>query len=230
MNESNTHVAFNPELTQFSQDLDAYLRPLQELLEDAWSSLECADDFSQRYREYLIQTFHYVKLSVPLMAEACKMLDYRHTSVQKYLGRHTDEEAGHDGWLLDDLAALGVAAGTVLERLPNRGVLAMTGSQYYLIKHVHPLTILGYIYALESQPWSRLAVMALHENHDIPVQALSTLLGHAEDDPQHADDLRRLLNNGDINKNLQQSIAYSARITLDHLVDIYHGVEDAPLS
>lgn len=63
-----------------------------------------------------------------------------------YYLSHFEEEKGEIGLLEEDL-------GDVLkDRPPNPGVMAMIGSQYYMLKHVHPVCLLGYMAIQEADP------------------------------------------------------------------------------
>lgn len=74
------------------------------------------------------------------------------TGLATYLERHVDEERQHDDWLLEDLAELGVAREDVWGRIPSPNIAALVGSQYYWMRHYHPVALLGYIAVLEGRP------------------------------------------------------------------------------
>jgi hypothetical protein len=65
----------------------------------------------------------------------------------RYYRSHSAEERCHAGWLRDDLQSSGVRVGP-----PGRLAMAMIGTQYYLLKHVHPVSLLGYLAAVEGDP------------------------------------------------------------------------------
>jgi hypothetical protein len=59
---------------------------------------------------------------------------------------------------------------------------------YYLIRHVHPVALMGYMLAMESRQISEEYVEAVEAAHG--KNAARTLRIHAEQDPGHMDELR----------------------------------------
>jgi len=215
-----------PEDASWTTRLDQHLKPLRELVFDAWLSLASSEDFRDRFPLFLIETYHYVKHSVPLMGLACARLDYRQLPVVRYLGRHIDEEAGHDGWLLDDLERLGWPRARVTHRTPLSETLLMVGLQRQHIEDGRPLSLLGYIYALEAVPWSKVYLQQLQREHQLPQGCLSSLIAHAEEDPGHGVEIRRLLDHRVTDPGVRRLIASSAQATLDLVARLYNAIED----
>jgi len=103
--------------------------------------------------------------------------DYR-----KYLRLHLEEERDHAAWLARDLASAGVIPG-----MPAQEICAMVGSQYYLIRHVDPIGLLGYMAALECFPMCLDSVAELERLHGSDL--CRTLRYHAEHDTDHGLDV-----------------------------------------
>lgn len=84
------------------------------------------------------------------VAEAGRLIgDSFNQSLQNYYQKHLEEERNHLEWLQSDLAALGVShVNTGTDEL----AVAMVGSQYYFIKHLHPVALLGYLTVVEGDP------------------------------------------------------------------------------
>lgn len=149
------------------------------------------------YREYLFYQHCSIRASVPLMEAAvarCLMLaDPVARALVPYLDQHIAEEQGHDVWVLEDLAELGVSADGVLARVPPASIAAMVGAQYYWIHHAHPVALLGYLWVLESTPPDAAHLARRAEEEGLPLAAFRTLLRHADADPLHGRDLEALL-------------------------------------
>lgn len=106
--------------------------------------------------------------------------------LRDYFTEHLEEERGHERWLADDLAAVGIDV--AMTAIPRQAV-ELVGSQYYLIHHVSPAALLGY--------------MALMECFSVPLDHLDRLEAlhgktlfrcarfHAEHDIDHGNDLLR---------------------------------------
>lgn len=101
-----------------------------------------------------------------------------------YFAEHLDEEREHARWLAADLGSAGID----LSGEPrSRTAVAMAGSQYYLLKHVSPACLLGYMLVLECAPMPIPAVIELERLHG--AELLRTVRYHAEHDPEHGAEL-----------------------------------------
>jgi hypothetical protein len=150
------------------------------------------------YPDYLVLSHGIIRASVPLMAAARDRArelpgDAVAGIVAGYCERHIEEERGHDDWLLEDLAVLGVDPDEVLRRPPSPTVAALVGAQYYWIAHVHPVGLLGYVLLLEGWPPTPAIVDELRRRTGFGPAAFRTLLAHADLDPHHGQELDEVL-------------------------------------
>ena len=151
------------------------------------------------YPEFLFRNHSVIRCSVPLMkaaAERCeKMLADEPVAegLLAYLRHHIPEETGHDEWVLDDLETLGYKREDILKRIPPPSAAALAGAQYYWIRHVHPVALLGFIAVLEGTPPDVEFFEQTADRIGVPRRAFSNLLLHGKLDPQHRDDLDRTL-------------------------------------
>jgi hypothetical protein len=175
------------------------------------------------FADYLVRTHSIIRASVPLMetararAEELAAHDDVAADLATYLAHHIREERHHDDWLLDDLEALGVARDAVLARMPSPTVAALVGSQYYWIRHYHPVALLGYIAVLEGTPPVAEHVEAVISQTGLPRDAFRTILKHADLDPHHRDALNRALDAMPLTADHAATIAVSGFSTL-HLL------------
>jgi hypothetical protein len=151
------------------------------------------------YPEFLFRNHAVIRCSVPLMkaaAERCeKLLDSDPVApgMLEYFRHHIPEETGHDEWVLDDLAILGYRREDILKRIPPPSAAALAGAQYYWIRHVHPVAMLGFIAVLEGTPPDVAFFESTADRIGVPRRAFSNLLLHGKLDPTHRDDLDRAL-------------------------------------
>jgi len=151
------------------------------------------------YPEFLFRNHSVIRSSVPLMkaaAEACEKTRTRDPlspGMLSYFEKHIPEETGHDDWVLDDLELLGFRREDILQRLPSPSAAALAGAQYYWIRHVHPVALLGFIAVLEGTPPDVKFFEETADRINVPRRAFSNLLLHGKLDPQHRDDLDRTL-------------------------------------
>lgn len=106
----------------------------------------------------------------------------------KYLRDHLEEERDHAKWLADDLQTVGV---DVSRLLPDRSAMGLAGSQYYLIYHVSPVCLLGYMAVLEGFPFPLDVLEKLEACHGKDM--LRCLRYHAENDLEHRKELFRVI-------------------------------------
>jgi hypothetical protein len=101
----------------------------------------------------------------------------------KYYVEHLEEETGHYEWLRDDLD--GEEFGF------HWGAAELAGMQYYLVEHVHPGTLLGYMLVLECFPMPLEQVEHLESIHG--TRLLRTVRYHAVHDQDHGRDVLALV-------------------------------------
>jgi len=107
------------------------------------------------YPAWLATMHGVVRTAVPLMeaalerARALAAEDTVARELVPYLEHHAPEERGHDGWLLEDLEALGGDPVEAASRIPSPRVATLAGAQYYWLRHCHPVSLLGHMAVME---------------------------------------------------------------------------------
>jgi heme oxygenase-like protein len=169
--------------------------PMDAVAEQLWTHPR----LREIYPKFLFQNHSVIRCSVPLMkaaAEQCEKkleTDAIAEGMLVYFRKHIPEETGHDDWVLDDLETLGYQREEVLKRIPSPSAAALAGAQYYWIRHVHPVALLGFIAVLEGTPPDVEFFEETADRIGVPRRAFSNLLLHGKLDPQHRDDLDRTL-------------------------------------
>src|SRR5262245_18860582 len=97
-------------------------------LDYSWNQLFEGQDARQRFISYLIEMYHYVKFSCPLMGLVLSQCPS--ATFARYLEKHIAEESGHEEWVLDDLERLGLRRSLVLRSMPSPQNMALIGTQY----------------------------------------------------------------------------------------------------
>jgi hypothetical protein len=151
--------------------------------------------FREIYPEYCFTLHGLIRASVPMMEAALERsktlseTDPVAEGLAVYFAKHVREEAFHDEWVLEDLELIGVDRSELLARLPSPTVASAVGSQYYWIRHYHPIALLGYISILEGYPPTLEYVDIMVERTGYPRKVFRTIERHAHLDPHHRDDL-----------------------------------------
>jgi hypothetical protein len=176
------------------------------------------------YVRFLHATHAYIRTSVPLMIEARQRfaeLDQDH--VVAYLDQHIAEEADHDLWTIEDLAANGLDTDASWATLIPE-IAAAPGAQYYHIRHGNPWLFFAYVYALETSPPSRRLVDHLKTTTGLPDSAFRTLRAHQDLDVHHAADLGALIDAFVLTAEEQLAFQRNALVSFTH---IHTGVRQA---
>ena len=206
----------------FTDTVADAVRSYQLISRTKWQAIQRS---RQAFDEYLLQTYHYIVASVPLMEFARGHLRSNTPGeLNHYLAEHIEEERDHDKWLLDDLDRVGFNADAVRDNAPCDAVISMIGRVYYLVAFVDPVAILGHIYALESSPPTNDVLDSIAQNLGIPPEALSTLRAHGENDIAHRQELFDFMNQLDLTERQRSLVIDTALNTLASLIGMFQHV------
>jgi hypothetical protein len=187
----------------------------------ACTALVSHPQLRELWPEFLILQHEIIRATVPLTeaaAEQARALPEDEPLARplaSYLDEHVDEELHHDVVLLDDLGLLGVDRASVLERMPPPAVAALVGSQYYWLRHYHPLAFLGYVAVMEGYPPTPELIETLVERTGYPQAAFRTFTEHSELDPGHRDHLDRIVDSLPLTPAQDAVLAISAMSTAE---------------
>lgn len=195
---------------------------LTSLIRDVWFHPR----LREMYPEFLFATYGVTVSSAPAMraaAELCANHDDEGTPnswLKNYYLEHAVEEEDHAEWLLEDLSSLGIMRARVLERLPYPSVAALVGSQYYWMKHFHPIAYLGFIAVLEA-PTELQFLKEVSDRSGIPWKSMSCHVRHAELDEGHVAEFDAMLDSLPLNPQHRELITVSAISTIGHLEQVF---------
>jgi len=149
----------------------------------------------QTYLGYLAQAWHHVRHTVPLLAAARARLAHR-PDLAAALDDYIAEEAGHDEWILSDIAAAGGDAEAVRRSEPAPATRAMTDHAYAEIAKGNAIALFGMIYVLESVSvaLAQRGALAVAERLGLPPEAFTYLTSHGALDQDHMAFFAQLVN------------------------------------
>lgn len=139
------------------------------------------------YRAFLTNAFHHVRHTVPLMMACGARLPERLSWLQPALVEYIREEAGHEQWILNDLAACGADPARVRASVPSFDVELLVAFVYDFITRRNPVGFFGMVYVLEgtSTALATSAADLVQSRLDLPDRAFSYLRSHGELDKEH---------------------------------------------
>ena len=170
------------------------------------------------YAWYLVQTYHYVRWSMPMLEGAGERLKRlgRSPQLAELLLQKAAEERGHERWLLADLKNLGWSAEQVEAAEPAPAVHAYLGWNLFTSRAGVPTAFLGTAYVLEYLSVTRAsgAVERLLQRGAIPNirKAVTFLQSHGAVDGDHVAELTSVLRTL-TDREEQASVLLSARTT-----------------
>lgn len=147
------------------------------------------------YVAFLTQAYHHVRHTVPLMMAAGSRLTERQDWAREPLLHYLDEEAGHEQWILDDIASAGGDRELAAASWPSPATEAMVAYAYDTVMRRNALGFFGMVYVLEgtSVALALEAAARIQATLQLPVNAFSYLRSHGELDRQHVGDLAGVL-------------------------------------
>jgi pyrroloquinoline quinone (PQQ) biosynthesis protein C len=151
----------------------------------------------ERYRKFLLELYHVVWNFNPVCAVAASRLTDEHREVRYFLYEHMEEEKGHEGWVLNDLEAVGVSSDISSKYAPSKTILGMNGYNYWAAERRHPCSALGMVYALEvvASVYGGPLTSAISESLLLEDErGISFISSHATMDAEHMAELRVILN------------------------------------
>ena len=162
----------------------------------------------QRYDiiiENLLFIYHACIASEGLLIDAAHKCG--DTELGKYYQNHLAEEKGEIGILKSDLGSEKIDPGT-----PDIYSMAMVGSQYYMIRHLSPVCLLGYLAVQEADPTPIGTVELLEGLYGANLFQFLRL--HAIKDLEHCKEIETVINQAPSSDH--SLITFSADNALDH--------------
>ena len=188
---------------------------------------------AKMFPDFLFMLHSIIRSSVPMMNAAVESARSRAQSdpvaarIAAYFSQHAREEAHHDEWLLDDMAAIGMDRSEVLTRMPSPTIASVVGAQYYWMFHVHPVSLLGYLAVLEGNPPSAKELARIRSKCGLPEEGFRTMVKHAQLDPHHRDELYEQIDQLPLTVAHASLLALSAFHTIDQLSQAFQEILDS---
>lgn len=180
----------------------------------------------ERYQHFLLELYHVVWHFNPVSAAAASRLADSHRQVRYYLYQHMQEEKGHEDWVLNDLAAVGVDRTTALAYAPSAHTLALTGYNYWAADRKHPCSVLGMLYTLEviASVYGGAFANAIKDSLLLQGEhGVSFINSHATLDAEHMKNLREVANTL-TDAESQASVVESALVNFHHFTRILEAI------
>jgi len=129
-----------------------------------------------------------------LMAVGARLPD-RHRWLQQAVLHYLEEEAGHDEWILNDIAQAGGDRAAAAASEPAIATEAMIAYAYDTVMRRNPLGFFGMVHVLEGTSVALALTTAnrIQQALGLPTRAFTYLRSHGELDKEHVNDLAAIL-------------------------------------
>lgn len=168
----------------------------------------------ESYQAFLCNAYHHVRHTVPLMMACGARLPVRLSWLQGPLIEYINEEAGHEQWILNDLAATGADPEQVRHSTPSLEAELMVAYVHDFIERQSAVGFLGMVHVLEGTSTELAAAAAdMVQSHlRLDDAAFSYLRSHGELDKEHVGFFEDLINRLDRPEDLDAIIHVATRV------------------
>lgn len=168
----------------------------------------------ESYQAFLCNAYHHVRHTVPLMMACGARLPDRLSWLQAPLIEYINEEAGHEQWILNDLAATGADREQIRRSTPALETELMVAYVYDFIERRNPAGFFGMVHVLEGTS-TELAISAadmIQAHLNLDNDAFSYLRSHGELDREHVGFFEDLINRLERPEDLEDVIHVAGRV------------------
>lgn len=155
----------------------------------------------ETYRAFLIQAYHHVKHTTPLLMACGGRLRGEYEWLRTAIGEYIEEEMGHQEWVLNDIEMCGgdkeaVRHSNSEDTSASHATEVMVAYAYDMIYRINPVGFFGMVLVLEgtSTAVATQAGETLMKSLNLPKKAFSYLLSHGSLDISHVSFYESLMN------------------------------------
>ena len=177
------------------------------------------------YVAFLVQAFHHVKHTVPLLMGTGARLPESKEWLRVAIAEYIEEETGHQEWVLNDIAACGYDKEAARKSRPAAATELMVAYAWDTVNRVDPLGFFGMVHVLEgtSIRIADKAADAIREALGLPRNAFSYLYSHGSLDLEHVKFFEGLMDRI-TDPEEQEHIIHAANMFYRLYGDIFHSL------
>ncbi|MCB0379128.1 MAG: iron-containing redox enzyme family protein [Bdellovibrionales bacterium] len=180
-NRGTGRIMFNKIFQEWQNEIDMVMN------QDPWiKKLRGGELDLCHYKGFLLETYHHAGLNPQIQGYCTLYLKGNPRKIIDLFFRHASSEIGHDLLALNDLKVLGEDVEKLAGRRPLPSTIAFNAFVLHCIKHVNPLSYLGYLFHLEFLPTQNGPdYIKILKSMGVPENALTFLEEHATVDIGH---------------------------------------------
>lgn len=179
----------------------------------------------ETYRAFLVEAYHHVKHTVPLLMACGSRLPERLEWLREAIVRYIVEEVGHQEWILNDLHHLGVDKEAVRRGKPSMATELMIAYAWDTVARGNPVSLFGMVYALEktSSTIATFAAGQIRTALDLDPEAMTYLVSHGSLDVEHMQHFEKLMNRLDDDRD-RDAVVHAAGVFYELYGNIFRGL------
>ncbi len=223
-------------MSTLSQRMDFRLRLYGAESRTAGRAFWARPDLAPRYPHYLMHVHDSIRASASLLDDAAALCEARAGEdpvcaiLGPYYRGHAEEERGHDLWVLEDLEVLGTTREEVLSRVPSAWAATLVGAFHYWIRNAHPISLMGYLIALEWSIPSPRYIEEISAGAGLPLEAFSCAMHHARLDHGHRAAMEAVLDALPIRPFQETLVGLGLMHSCRSMASLFTTLAEAPLS
>jgi pyrroloquinoline quinone (PQQ) biosynthesis protein C len=177
------------------------------------------------YVAFLLQAYHHVKHTVPLLMGAGARLPEEKEWLRVAVAEYIEEETGHQEWILNDIANCGYDKEAARRSRPHDSTELMVAYAWDMVNRVNPLGFFGMVHVLEgtSINIASKAADVIRNKLNLPQKAFSYLYSHGSLDLEHIKFFESLMNRISDEKE-QDLILHTAGMFFQLYGNIFRGL------
>ena len=188
---------------------------------------QCLQGIASResYIAFLTEAYHHVNHTTPLLMACGSRLPERLEWLREAIVHYIEEEVGHQEWILNDLAALGVDKEQVRHGKPSIHTELMVAYAYDQIHRLNPVGFFGMVYTLEktSSTIATYAAQQIASTLSLPAKAMTYMTSHGSLDIEHMQHFENLVNRLDQDED-KAAILHSAQVFYHLYTNIFRSL------
>ena len=213
---------------------ETFFNRIEDETSDARRSLEQAPAIArclegrverQTYEAFLVEAYHHVKHTVPLLMACGSRLPERLEWLREAIVHYIVEEVGHQEWILNDLHSLGVDKESIRQGTPSPATELMVAYAYDTVTRGNPVGLFGMVYALEktSSTIATFAASQIRDALELGAEAMTYMVSHGSLDIEHMQHFEKLMNRLD-DEDDRQAVLHAAGIFYRLYGDIFRAL------
>ena len=177
------------------------------------------------YKAFLIEAYHHVKHTVPLLMACGARLPERLEWLREAIAEYIEEEYGHHEWILNDIRACDGDAEAVRNGTPGLATELMVAYVYDRIARHNPASFFGMVLVLEgtSIALATEAAGIIQDRLRLPNQAFSYLTSHGSLDIGHVEFFKGLMERLE-DADDQSAVVHTAKVVYRLYGDMFRSL------